>query len=143
MASIKKSEAETGVGSLDQFARVAERVAATTKKLEKAALLGEYFHALGDADLVRAARYFAGQQFAQHDQRTTNVGGAVLREALGAVTGLDAENLRPRYVRLGDAGEVTFEAMSETRAAAAGAAGDQPPGFTLAETEALVERLSA
>jgi len=124
-------------GLLDDFARVAESVAATTKKLGKAALLGDYFHQLDDADLVRAARYFAGQQFALNDARTTNVGGGVLRDALGEVTGLDVENLRPRDVRLGDAGEVAFEAMTETRADAV-----TEPTFTLIEIETLIVQLS-
>ena len=83
-------------GALEAFARVADEVAATTKKLEKARLLGAYFHTLADDDLVRAARYFAGHQFAQNDARTTNVGGGMLRDAISEVTGLDVENLRPR-----------------------------------------------
>ncbi|HEX5708559.1 MAG TPA: ATP-dependent DNA ligase [Pyrinomonadaceae bacterium] len=123
-------------GALVRFAETAEGVAATTKKLEKAALLGAYFHTLSDEDLARAARYFAGQQFALRDARTTNVGGGVLREAISEVTGLDNENLRPRYVRLGDSGEVAQEAFAETRPDAA------RPTFTLAETEALIARLS-
>src|SRR5438128_12544792 len=95
--------------SLEQFARTAEKVAATTKKLEKAALLGEYFGQLGDEDLARAARYFAGQQFALSDARTTNVGGSILSEALREATGVGAENLGARYARWGDAGDVAFE----------------------------------
>ncbi|HEX8887984.1 MAG TPA: ATP-dependent DNA ligase [Pyrinomonadaceae bacterium] len=122
--------------SLAKFAEVADTVAATTKKLEKAALLGAYFHELEDADLARAARYFAGHQFAMHDARTTNVGTSVLRDALSEATGLSVENLRPRYVRLGDAGEVTYEAILEVK-------GDRLlPKITLAETESLIERLS-
>src|SRR5947209_8675987 len=66
--------------SLESFARTAEAVAATTKKLQKAKLLGDYFEHLSDEDLTRAARYFAGQQFAQSDVRTTNVGGSILGE---------------------------------------------------------------
>ena len=38
-------------GFLQRFAEVAEQVAATTKKLEKAALVGNYLHQLIDADL--------------------------------------------------------------------------------------------
>src|ERR687890_442535 len=112
--------AERQGGALEAFARVADAVAATTKKLEKAALLGEYFHTLADEDLVRAARYFAGHQFALNDPRTTNVGGGMLRDAIGEVTGLDVENLRPRYVRLGDSGEVAFEAFAEAGRGEAG-----------------------
>jgi DNA ligase-1 len=42
--------------AFEQFARTAEAVSATTKKLQKAALLGEYFEHLADDDLARAAR---------------------------------------------------------------------------------------
>jgi len=132
---------EPDAGSLEAFARVAEAVGATTKKLEKAALLGDYFHRLGDEDLARAARYFAGHTFPLHDMRTTNVGGGMLRDAISEVTGLDVENLRPRYVRLGDSGDVAFEAFFEAFAEAGG--GRRAPAHTLSGTESIVERLSA
>jgi DNA ligase-1 len=127
---------ETLPNSLERFAVTAERVAATTKKLEKAALVGAYLHELDDADLARAARYFAGHQFAMNDARTTNVGTSLLRDALSAATGLGLEDLRPRYVRLGDAGEVAYEAILEARP------GQVSPTLTLGETESLIERLS-
>ena len=111
-------------------------VAATTKKLEKAAIVGAYLHELDDADLARAARYFAGHQFAMNDARTTNVGTSVLRAALSEATALAVENLRPRYVRLGDSGEVAYEAILEVKGA------ELTPTITLAETESLIERLS-
>jgi DNA ligase N terminus. len=87
---------KTSNGLLETFAETAERVAATTKKLEKAALLGAYLRELNDEDLARAARYFAGHQFALHDARTTNVGSSVLRDALSEATGIAVEELRPR-----------------------------------------------
>ena len=121
---------------LEHFARTAEAVAATTKKLEKAALLGEYFAQLGDEDLARAARYFAGQQFALSDARTTNVGGSILSEALCASTGVELDSLGPRYARWGDGGDVAFEVFSEAKP-------DNQPNLTLRETESLLARLSA
>ena len=127
---------ESGRGLLERFAQTAEAVGATTKKLEKAALVGAYLHELDDDDLLRAARYFAGHQFAMNDARTTNVGTSVLREALSDGTGLSVENLRPRYVRLGDSGEVAYEAMLEARGT------ENTPAIRLAETESLIERLS-
>ena len=130
--------ADAESGALARFAQTAEKVAATTKKLEKAALLGTYLHELPDADLVRAARYFAGHQFALNDARTTNVGTNLLRDTLADVTNFDTENLRPRYVRLGDAGEVAYEAFRE-----AGRDEVNQPVFTLAATEHLIEQLSA
>ena len=121
--------------SLEEFARTAERVAATTKKLEKARLLGEYFAHLGDDDLARAARYFAGQQFAQSDVRTTNVGGSILSEAMCLATGITPETLGPRYARWGDAGDVAFEIFAE-------ALPRNLPSLTLGDTEMLLSRLS-
>jgi hypothetical protein len=35
-----------------------------------------------------------------------------LRDVLSDVTGLDTEDLRPRYVRLGDSGEVAYESSA-------------------------------
>jgi DNA ligase-1 len=137
MARTRKTKGpEPSGATLQSFAETAERVAATTKKLEKAALLGSYLKELSDEDLARAARYFAGQQFALRDARTTNVGGSVLREAISEATGLDVENLRPRYVRLGDSGEVAQEVFAETGGA------NNTPAITLAATESLVEELS-
>ena len=120
--------------SLEQFARVAEQVAATTKKLVKAALLGEYFQQLSDEDLARAARYFAGQVFAMHDARTTNVGGSILSEALVTATGLHAD-LGARYARWGDAGDVAFEMFVEAKSS-------NVPNLSLADTETLLGQLS-
>jgi DNA ligase-1 len=122
--------------SLEAFAKTAEAVAATTKKLVKAALLGEYFALLDDEDLARAARYFAGHQFAMSDARTTNVGGSILSQALCSATGVTPESLGPRYARWGDGGDVAFEVFSEAKP-------DNPPSLTLAETESLLARLSA
>jgi DNA ligase 1 len=121
---------------LQQFGEVAESISATTKKLQKAALLGDYFRGLNDADLARAARYFAGHQFALNDSRTTNVGGSIISEALCQATGCSMEDLAPRYVRLGDAGEAAYEAVNEAKH------GIQLPAITLAETESVITRLS-
>jgi len=122
--------------TLQQFAEVGEAISATTKKLQKASLLGDYFKKLDDADLARAARYFAGHQFALTDARTTNVGGSIISQALSQATGLSIEDLLPRYVRLGDVGEVAYEALKEAKE------GNHQPLIKLAETESLITLLS-
>lgn len=134
----EKSENESFIaaaGTLQAFAECAEAVAATTKKLEKAALLGGYLKTLSDPDLIRAARYFAGQQFALNDARTTNVGGSIISAALSDATGFSGEDLYPRYVRLGDPGELAEEVVKEARKTF-------NPTITLSETESLISRLS-
>jgi len=122
-------------GTLQAFAECAEAVAATTKKLEKAAILGAYLQTLSDPDLTRAARYFAGHQFALSDARTTNVGGSIISAALSEATGFSPEDLYPRYVRLGDPGDLAAEIVHE-------AGKSFTPSITLAETESLISRLS-
>ena len=122
-------------GALQAFAECAEAVAATTKKLEKAAILGSYLETLSDPDLTRAARYFAVHQFAMSDSRTTNVGGSIISAALSEATGFSAEAMSPRYVRLGDPGELAAEIIKETKRYF-------NPTITLAETESLIARLS-
>lgn len=131
-----KTEQSQPSASLQQFGEVAEAISATTKKLEKASLLGDYLKDLNDVDLARAARYLAGHQFALSDSRTTNVGGRIIGEALSTATGLSLEDLSPRYVRLGDAGEVAFEVVQEATR------GIREPKITLAETESIITRLS-
>jgi len=128
-------QAIDSAGTLQAFAECADAVAATTKKLEKAALLGSYFETLSDPDLTRAARYFAGHQFASTDARTTNVGGSIISAALCEATGFSPEDLSPRYVRLGDPGDVAGEVIKEAKRAF-------QPTITLAETESLITRLS-
>jgi DNA ligase-1 len=129
-------EIEQPQAQLEHFAERAEAVAATTKKLEKVAIVGGYLQTLNDADLNRAARYFAGHQFAQNDARTTNVGGSILSTALSEATGFSGDDLYPRYVRLGDAGEVAAEVVSAVKREY------QQPTITLAETESVITRLS-
>jgi DNA ligase 1 len=124
------------IAALENFAATAEAVAATTKKLAKAALLGEYFNSLADADLARAARYFAGHQFASSASRTTNVGGSIITEALVLASGISVDELLPLYVRLGDAGEAAYESMQVAKAK------DQAGTITLADTELLITSLS-
>ena len=128
-------DAIESAGTLQSFAECADAVAATTKKLEKAALLGAYLETLSDPDLTRAARYFAGHQFASTDARTTNVGGSIISAALSEATGFSSEDLYPRYVRLGDPGELAAEIIKEAKRSF-------QPTVTLAETESLISRLS-
>jgi len=119
------------------FAETAEQVGATTKRLEKAALLGRYFAALSDDDLCHAARYFAGYTFPLRDQRTTNVGGAALLAAMVAVSGTDETTVRERLVALGDAGDVARGVFAASPQAAL------TPTLTLPQMAAFLQTLAA
>jgi DNA ligase 1 len=100
--------------TFQQFAVVAEQIARTNKRLTKAAVLGNYFSALSDADLCLAARYFAGSPFPLFDQRVLNVGGAALLSALAAVSGVDLNTLRSELVKRGDLGDVAAVVLTDS-----------------------------
>jgi DNA ligase-1 len=119
------------------WCQAAEAVRATTKRLEKSAVLEAYFPTLDDASLAVAARFLSGVVFPRHDMRTTQVGGAIVFGALAAVTGLAAEALHDRYVALGDVGDLARAAYDEVFP------GRAPSGLTLPEVEAAFAGLAA
>ncbi len=86
------------------FAHVCEAIGATTKKLQKAALLQAFFEQLRDDDLQLAARFFAGRPFSSADPRVLNVGGAVVRDAVLQLAGATVERWNQLVVELGEAG---------------------------------------
>ncbi|MBD1850908.1 ATP-dependent DNA ligase [Leptolyngbya sp. FACHB-711] len=130
-AFVEQSSTDGVVGSFLQFAQVAEQVNGTAKRLEKAALLGQYFSSLDDTDLELAARYLAGTVFPLKDQRTLNIGGATLLAALAIVTGIDAETLKPQLVQLGDLGDVAAQVWIT----------HQPPSLSLQDLALALEQL--
>jgi DNA ligase 1 len=119
---------------LNDFALVCERLAATTKKLEKAALLKEYLAALTDADLMLSTRFLAGRPFALSDERVLSVGWAVVRDAICALSGMQPEEFGALATRMGEAGSAAEIAL-EAHAAPA-------PTLTLADLDAFYTALA-
>lgn len=97
---------------MQRFAETAERIAATTKKLEKERILSEYLTSLDDEDLVTAVHFFSGTPFALRDQRTVNTGFAAVRDALLEMHPAWEDQLGPALLRTGDAGDAVAELMS-------------------------------
>lgn len=89
---------------MERFAATAERIAARPAKLEKIAILAEYFQTLEDADLVAAARFFTGTPFAARDRRTLSIGGRAIVEAARRIWGFDDTQLGAAYRETGDLG---------------------------------------
>jgi DNA ligase-1 len=106
---------DDGALAPDGFARwviAADRIGATTKRLEKLAVLEEYLPTLDDVSLSIAAHFFSGIVFPRHDQRTTKVGGSILWSALGELTGASDEVLADAYTRHGDAGDMVGDVLA-------------------------------
>ncbi|UBF25579.1 ATP-dependent DNA ligase [Kovacikia minuta CCNUW1] len=102
------------IDAFQRFAIAAEQIAATTKRITKAAILGDYFAALSDEDLRLAARYFAGSPFPQFDQRVLQVGGSALMTALLEVSGAEEDTLQVELVQRGDLGDVAASVLPDS-----------------------------
>ena len=109
------ADSNTLAGAFSHFASTAEQVAATRKRNEKAAILGSYFAGLDDDDLVLAVRFFAGHIFPLWDQRTTNVGGSALLNAIASVSQARRDDLTGRLVVLGDLGDLAYEFFASSK----------------------------
>ncbi len=117
------------------FCRVCTALAATTKKLEKARLLAEYLPTLGDDDLVIACHFFAGRPFALADERVLSVGGALVRAAVAALSGVSAADWEQLVVTWGEAGLAAAAVLPGHVAA--------EPTLTLAELQSTFIALQA
>jgi DNA ligase-1 len=98
--------------SFARWTEAADAIRATTKRLEKLAVLEAYLPPLDDESLVIAAHFFSGIVFPRHDQRTTKVGGAILWTALAELTGAREEQLAEVYSRHGDSGDMVGDVLS-------------------------------
>jgi len=96
---------------MEAFARTGEAIRATSSKLEKTRLLGEYFAGLDEETLPLAAVYFAARPFADRDQRKLNLGYAVIRNAVCELAQVDEGALGESYMRHSDVGDVIEEVL--------------------------------
>lgn len=124
---------DAAMASFAGWCAVAERIAATTKKLEKAAILAEYLPQLPDADLQIACRFFAGAPFPARDERVLQIGGAVVRDAIAAITGVDRDTWHRLLVEWGEAGLAAGQVLPGHAAAA--------PELALGDVLAIYESL--
>jgi DNA ligase-1 len=102
-------------GSFARWVEAADAIRATTRRLEKLAVLVEYLPPLDDASLVVAAHFFSGIVFPRHDARTTKVGGSILWAALAELTGASEEALAEAYTRHGDSGDMVGDVLAGNR----------------------------
>jgi DNA ligase-1 len=89
------------------FARVGEKIAATSGKLEKVSLLKDYFVGLKGEELPAAAVAFTGRPFPPNESRTLNCGWAIIKSALLAVSGMSEADYHAAYRRYSDSGDTT------------------------------------
>src|SRR5262249_39716077 len=113
-------------------AALGEQISATTSKLKKTNLLADYLRSLTGEQVSIAARFLAGRAFAQADDRTLQVGWAVIKRALLAASGLTEQELRALSRQYADAGKTAYEALLERTT---------PQPFTLADAARFFDEL--
>ncbi len=99
--------------SFAAFAAAAEAVGATTKRLEKTALLADYLAGLSDSDLAIACRFLSGNPFPLKDERTLQIGYSAIFGLLVELTGTEPKVLGDLTVKLGDIGDVAEQVMQQ------------------------------
>src|SRR5258708_18334297 len=88
------------------FAETADRIAATTKKLEKTAILADYLKSVPVAEAVVAAVFFSGRPFPAWEETTLQVGGTLLWRVVAGLSGRNDAELTAAYRKHGDLGAV-------------------------------------
>ncbi|MFZ1137093.1 MAG: ATP-dependent DNA ligase [Candidatus Korobacteraceae bacterium] len=97
---------------MERLAETCERIAATTKKSEKVAILAEYFRSRGLADAMTSAVFLSGRAFPAFEERTLQVGGALLWKIVSELANTSEVELRAAYRRQGDLGSAAGELLA-------------------------------
>jgi len=95
------------------FALNADRIADTSKKIEKTAIVAEYLRSLEPEDAARAALFLSGRPFPAYEEATLGVGGSLLWRAVSEISGKSDSQLRDLYRAHGDLGAVAGAALPE------------------------------
>jgi DNA ligase-1 len=96
------------------FAQTADRIAGTTKKLEKTTLLADYLKAIPVDEAVVAAVFFSGRPFPMWEENTLQVGGTLLWRILEELSGKSDAELTEAYRQYGDLGAVAGSVLPFT-----------------------------
>ncbi len=136
------------------FAQTCDAIAATTKKLEKTALVATYLQSLLRtmplSEAATAAIFLSGRPFPAYEEATLQVGGAVLWRVISGLSGKSESELTGIYRRHGDAGSVAAEALpakpdsglslAEVQRAFSGIASARGPAAKASLLRSLLER---
>ena len=72
---------------MQRLAETCERIAATTKKMEKTAIVAEYLRSRELGDAAISAVFLSGRAFPAFDERTLQIGGSLLWKLVVELTG--------------------------------------------------------
>ncbi|HET9306384.1 MAG TPA: ATP-dependent DNA ligase [Candidatus Sulfotelmatobacter sp.] len=100
---------------MEQFSQTCDAIAATTKKLEKIALVADYLKSRSTLEAAVSAIFLSGRPFPVWEETTLQVGGRWLWRIVAELSGKEEADLTAAYRRLGDLGEVAREVLPERK----------------------------
>jgi DNA ligase 1 len=96
-----------------KFAQTCEAIAATTKKLQKAAIVSDYLRSCTIDEAAVSAIFLSGRPFAVWEETTLQIGGALLWRVVAELSGRDEAALTAAYRKHGDLGTVAEVVLPE------------------------------
>jgi DNA ligase 1 len=99
--------------SMQAFASACEAIAATTKKLQKTAVVAEFLKSHGADEAALSALFFSGRAFPVATETTMQVGGSLLWRTVAEISGKSEAELTAAYRKHGDLGAVAGEVLPE------------------------------
>jgi DNA ligase-1 len=95
-----------------EFVEACERIAGTTKKLEKIAIVADYFKSSRSKESSVAAVFLSGRPFPVWEETTLQVGGRLLWRVVEELSGKSGKELTAAYRNHGDLGAVAAEVLA-------------------------------
>jgi DNA ligase-1 len=96
-----------------KLAETGEAIAATTKKLQKTAIVAEYFKSRATDEAAVSAVFLSGKAFPVWEEATLQVGGSLLWHVVAELSGKDEATLAAAYRKHRDLGAVAGEVLEE------------------------------
>ena len=118
---------------MERFATTCEAIAATTKKLQKTAIVADYLRSRCVDEAAVAAVLLSGRPFPAWEEATLQVGGRSLWAIVAELAGKDEGELTASYRRLGDLGAVAGDVLPQRPS----------QGLSVLEVEAFFRQIAA
>ena len=99
---------------MQKLAEACEWIVATTKKLEKIAIVAGYLKSRTPEEAAVSAVFLSGRAFPLWEETTLQVGGSLLWRIVGELAGKSEAELTAAYRRHGDLGAVAGEVLPAT-----------------------------
>jgi DNA ligase-1 len=98
---------------MQRLAETCEAIAATTKKLQKVAIVADYFKSRTTDEAAVSAVFLSGRAFPAWEETTLQVGGSLLWRVVAEISEHDEAAMTAAYRKHGDLGAVAGEVLPE------------------------------